>query len=80
MKLIITLKDPRGIEDGVYEAVGKSLEGFELTDRENERLTDRLSEALYEKLKLWSPDGDRVSIEFDTDAGTARVLTAAEVR
>lgn len=79
MKFIITLKDPDGIYDGIYDAVSKSLEGLGLTDREYERLTDSRSEEQYEKLKLWSPDGDSVSIEFDTDAGTARVLTAPEV-
>lgn len=79
MKFIITLKDPDGINDGISGAVSKSLEGLGLTDREYERLSDSRSEALYDKLMLWAPDGDSVSIEFDTDAGTARVLTAPEV-
>lgn len=74
MKLIITFKDPDTAMDARNEAVKEQLRESNLPEGEQELL----HEARYAKLKeftdKWLEYDEYISVEFDTEAGTAVVL------
>lgn len=77
MKLRITLKDPDGVYDCIREASESSInEVTGLSVKELEDLVDDRRNELSEKCATWIKYGEYVSIEIDTDNGTAIVLKA----
>jgi hypothetical protein len=82
VKFQITLKDPDGFYEGVKEAVAESLEkGGEfqgLSDDEvaelKETLTDSRRDKVLEFLNKFTTYSEYVTLEFDTEAGTATVV------
>ncbi len=73
MKLRITFKDPDGVHECVRDAVEESLpDGLDESERED--LLESRTEAAYEKLKQWLRWKEYVTVEFDTEAGTAAVI------
>lgn len=75
MKIRIVCKDPDGIGDSVSEAVKADvakLEGVDEGERELIR-EDRL-ERTWAKLSRWIDCQEYLTVEIDTDAGTARVV------
>lgn len=72
MKFQVTLKDPDGFSNAVDEAVKESLSELEgLDEDEKEQLLDVRLEKTWEKLERFVEYQEYVTIEFDTEAGTA---------
>lgn len=74
MKLRITLKDPDGVNDALQVAADAStitLEG--LSDSERNMIVKARLDQLVEKCCAWITYCEYVTIEIDTDAGTATV-------
>lgn len=74
MKFTITLKDPDGFSEGVDEAVRDSLASVPVTDKEKDVLHDTRCETVWEALEKWVDCQEYVTLEFDTEAGTAVVV------
>lgn len=75
MKLKITLKDPDGVYESIKDAAFSTTGDTEkLGNSELEAETRR--EQLEEQCKPWIKCGEYVTIEIDTDAGTATVCKA----
>jgi hypothetical protein len=73
MKLKIVFKDPDGVYECVRDAVQEALpEG--LTDEEMEELLTSRTEGTFNALRKWIEWKEYLSVEFDTEAGTATVL------
>lgn len=75
MKVTITFKDPDGVHECVREDVMESIPSG-LTDTEAGDLLETRTEAAHNALKQWIQWKEYITIEFDTEAGTARVLRA----
>lgn len=75
MKVKITFKDPDGAIDGVRDAVQESLPDG-LDDDEYEKLLESRTEDTFDKLKQWLLWKEYLTVEFDTEAGTAVVVKA----
>lgn len=72
MKLKITLKDPDGVYESIKDAAQSSIpEG--LDESESESLVESRHEKISEECKPWIKYGEYVTIEIDTEAGTAAV-------
>ena len=71
----ITLKDPDGFSEAVAEAVAESLEDID-DDDEKEALDELRQDKMNAALEKWVTYGEYVTLEFDLDAGTAKVLPA----
>ena len=75
MKYRITLKDPDGVYESVKDEVRMSMpEG--LDDDEHKAVFDSRMEEAWDKLRRWIQFQEYVTIEFDTDVGTAKVCEA----
>lgn len=73
MKIKITLKDPDGVYESLREAATNSITALELEKGEREDLIESRHERYGEECKQWIEYGEYVTIEIDTDAGTATV-------
>lgn len=79
MKIRITLKDPDGFYESVREAVEKSLEALtDLGADEKESLFEHRVEKVWEQLEPWVEYQEYVTLEFDTEKGTAEVVKKRE--
>ena len=77
MKLRITLKDPDGVYDCIREAAESSInEVSGLSDTDVEQLVEVRMKDLSKKCATWIEYSEYVSIEIDTDNGTAIVVKA----
>lgn len=75
MKFTVTLKDPDGFSESVKDAVDESVDELDgLDDEEKDALREVRSEKTWEKLEQFVEHQEYVTIEFDTDAGTATVV------
>lgn len=74
MKFHIQLKDPDGFSDGMDEAIEASLSEADLSDDEKEAVSAARQERAWKALEKWVEYREYVTIEFDTDAGTATVV------
>ena len=75
MKIVITLKDPDGVWDSIEEAVRVSIESLEgIDDEEREDLQELRFEQAREDCSKFIEYSEYVTIEIDTEAGTATVL------
>jgi len=74
-KFTVTLKDPDGPYEDISKAARDSLPDG-LDDGEADDLTVSRADDLREFASRWLKYGEYVTIEFDTDAGTATVLEA----
>ena len=75
MKFTVTFKDPDTLGDAIRDAVIKDVAtmGLLSTD-EADAVTDLRIEKVGAACERWFTYGEYVSIEVDTDAGTAIVL------
>lgn len=84
MKFRITIKDPDGISEGIQTAAIQTvkLEAPHASVGSKAAIAQHAHETLTEFVHGWLEYGDYAFIEFDTEAKTARLLTAkeAEVR
>lgn len=74
MKIKVCLKDPDGFSEAVQDACSSSLKEVPLTDKERDVLLDTRVEETWEKLEKWVDCQEYITLEFDTDNGTAVVL------
>ena len=81
MKFRITMKDPDGPYDGINDAAKEmvdAIKGIEPDERES------IQEARYNTLSnfagQWLEYGEYITVEFDTDAGTATVCPKTTTR
>lgn len=74
MKIKVTLKDPDGVYESVRQSVKDSMVDLPLSGREHEAVLETRTEGAEEALRRWVDCGEYVTIEFDTEAGTATVL------
>jgi hypothetical protein len=71
MKFIVTFKTP----DAVLDAIERELPPAIVGNQEEESLRAYEVEKLAEFVAKWVRYGEYVDIEFDTEAGTATVLS-----
>ena len=77
MKLRITFKDPDGVYESIGEALRESIErlvSLGLSNRAIEAAESKERESANAALKRWIEHGEYLTVEFDTDAGTATVI------
>lgn len=80
MKIKVTLKDPDTMYDAVVDAVHKNLKTSVqgISNAEREALAgDRIAEFQSDISDKWMRYGEYLTVEFDTEAGTATVLPAS---
>lgn len=74
MKITVTLKDPDGFSESVDDAVKEELAAIEgLGEEDRDELFESRQERCWSTLKKWVEYQEYVTIEFDTEAGTATV-------
>ena len=79
MKIRITLKDPDGVYESLKDATEESARGNTFFDKaETDAFLEERRERIGALCSKWVEYGEYVTIEIDTDAGTARVLTVDE--
>ena len=77
MKFTIQMKDPDGPFDCLNSAVEESL--FDITgEGEKEAIRDVRFQNLKRATDKWFRYGEYLTVEFDTDKGTATVLEATK--
>lgn len=78
MKFKVTMKNPDAVGDAISDAVRDDLNNIPHITDEEER--DALQDSREEKLKKfcsqWFKYGEYLTVEIDTEAGTATVLKA----
>lgn len=73
--LRITFKDPDGVYDAIYEYVSKGLSHIkEISEEEKEKLRILRIETITKKLETFIKYSEYITIEFDLEAGTAKVI------
>lgn len=80
MKFRITIKDPDGIYEGITSAaiLTVTLEAPHASVDSKAAIAQHAQEKLTEFVHGWLGYGDYAYLEFDTEAKTARLLTAKE--
>jgi len=77
MKFRITLKDPDGVDDSLMTAAQEAADAPQgLLDSTREAIRKRVYTELPEQIKKWVKWNEYVTIEIDTEAGTAVVCPA----
>lgn len=77
MKIKINMKNPDCVYDAIREAAEESAAKVNgISAREKVELTDARERELSKLLSKWITYGEYIEVEFDTDAGTARVCEA----
>lgn len=75
MKFQVTMKDPDSLGDAVKEAAEEQLATIEGIDAdEKESLIEGRAAKLSDFACKWMEYGEYITVEFDTDAGTATVV------
>ena len=75
MKIKITVKDPDGVYDSINATVKNSVASIAgLDDDEREEMEESRAESVGEKLSKWIEYGEYITVEFDTETGTAIVV------
>lgn len=75
MKFRITMKDPDGIYECTEDAIKREVMAIPgLSAKEREAVFQTRRKAVNEALSRWFEYGDYVTVEIDTDAGTATVV------
>lgn len=74
MKFRVTVKSPDGVYESIREAAEESVEPLGLDKEEAEYLCEKRQESLSEFAAKWVKYGEYITVEFDTEAGTATVV------
>lgn len=75
MKFKVTMKDPDTLHDAIDEAVTEDLAKMQfLSAEDREALYESRRNAAQAVTSKWFRYGEYLSVEIDTDAGTATVL------
>lgn len=74
-KFQVTMKDPDGSYESITDAAKEMVDGIQGIDaNEREELMDNRVKKLNEFVSRWMEYGEYITVEFDTDAGTAVVV------
>ncbi len=75
MKFRVTMKDPDTFDDAVKEAAEESLAQIEgLDEDEREALLDARIASFKNKVGHWFEYGEYLTVELDTEDGSAKVV------
>lgn len=75
MKFRVTFKDPDGVWDSIDNAAKMSAASVKgIDDDEREDLVESRREHLDAAVEKWIKWSEYLTVEFDTDAGTATVI------
>lgn len=75
MKFRVCLKDPDGVSDALREAAINSLGKINgLSEGEHALLMEGREEFLQNFIKRWVEYNEYLTVEFDTDTSTAKVI------
>lgn len=75
MKFRITMKDPDGIYECTEDAIKRDVASIPgLSKDEREAVLEKRRDAVIDVRDRWFEYGDYVTVEIDTDAGTATVV------
>jgi hypothetical protein len=74
MKITVNIKDPDAFSEAVDEAVLKSLKDGGLDPDEKAALREIREDKASNFMGRWVDGGEYVTLEFDTEAGTAIVV------
>jgi hypothetical protein len=79
MKFRITMNDPDGPEEALDELERVACDGVEgLSPGEREFIQAQRRDRASDAIREWVECGEYVTLEFDTDAGTCRVIKLEE--
>jgi hypothetical protein len=77
MKIKITLKDPDGVFESIKDAAESSMQNTEVLDLDEiAEIIESRQAKLAEQCATWIKYGEYVTIEIDTDTGSAIVCKA----
>jgi hypothetical protein len=80
MLIRITFKDPDRVGDAIQESVIASVQGLTwLTQDEKDAVIDRRYDNVRKATEEFIEYQEYVTIEIDTDAGTARVVPVSDI-
>lgn len=80
MKFQVTMKDPDSLYDCIDDAVTADLKNdISLNDEEREAIGEVRQKRARDVAAKWFRYGEYLTVEIDTDAGTATVLPAGIV-
>lgn len=77
--ITVTLKDPDTMYDAVQDHVDEELKASNLPEDEQELVKDARVEKYSEILGNFFEYGEYLTVEFNTEAKTARVVSATEL-
>lgn len=83
MKIRVTFKSPDGVSDSLQDKCNEIIESMPIDHQENlanlnrndrREMFDEMKEPMEEFISGWVRGGEYVTVEFDTEAGTAAVV------
>jgi len=75
MKFRVTMKDPEGAYDSIQDEAKKMVAAIEgITEDEREPIEESRADMLKAFASRWMTYGEYITVEFDTEAGTATVI------
>jgi hypothetical protein len=75
MKFRITMKDPDGPYECIQDEAKKMVAAIEgITDAEREPIAESRADMLRDFAGRWMSYDEYITVEFDTEAGTATVI------
>ena len=78
MKVKVFIKDTDVLQDAVSEAVDEELKNSGLAEDEQEAVRELRVEKALDVAGEWWEYGEYITVEFDTEARTARVVPVDE--
>ena len=78
MKVKVFIKDTDVLQDAVSEAVDEELKNSGLAEDEQEAVRELRIEKALDVAGKWWEYGEYITVEFDTEARTARVVPVDE--
>jgi hypothetical protein len=78
MKVKVFIKDTDVLQDAVEEAVDEELKNSGLAEDEQEAVRELRVEKALDVAGEWWEYGEYITVEFDTEARTARVVPVDE--
>ena len=78
MKVKVFIKDTDVLQDAVEEAVDEELKNSGLAEDEQEAVRELRIEKALDVAGEWWEYGEYITVEFDTEARTARVVPVDE--
>jgi hypothetical protein len=74
VKILLTLKDPDGVDNCVKQAATDSLAEAKLEEDELDAVMEYRVEKIQNAIKPWVEYGEYLTVEVDTETGTCVVI------